>query len=83
MQVANKKIEGGKHDRVLRGKILDSNSEDKFYFWRLDAGFFVLQHICYIIAEICNAKVPQIWQRVHQILNMRGSSINMIRHIIK
>ncbi|KAG8131497.1 hypothetical protein E2320_009422 [Naja naja] len=39
--------------------------------------------ICYIMAEISNAGIPQIRQRVHQILNMRGSSIKIVRHIIK
>ncbi|KAF6087722.1 catenin beta like 1 [Phyllostomus discolor] len=83
MQVADKKIEGEKHDMVRRGEIIDSDIEDEFYLRRLDAGLFVLQHICYIMAEICNANVPQIRQRVHQILNMRGSSIKIVRHIIK
>uniref|UniRef100_A0A8D0U502 Beta-catenin-like protein 1 n=1 Tax=Sus scrofa TaxID=9823 RepID=A0A8D0U502_PIG len=92
MQVADKKIEGEKHVRILacllpdmvrRGEIIDNDIEDEFYLRRLDAGLFVLQHICYIMAEICNANVPQIRQRVHQILNMRGSSIKIVRHIIK
>uniref|UniRef100_A0A8C2SFL4 Beta-catenin-like protein 1 n=1 Tax=Capra hircus TaxID=9925 RepID=A0A8C2SFL4_CAPHI len=83
VQVADKKIEGEKHDMVRRGEIIDNDIEDEFYLRRLDAGLFVLQHICYIMAEICNANVPQIRQRVHQILNMRGSSIKIVRHIIK
>ncbi|MEJ1279006.1 catenin beta like 1 [Cricetulus griseus] len=83
MQVADKKIEGEKHDIVRRGEIIDNDLEDEFYLRRLDAGLFILQHICYIMAEICNANVPQIRQRVHQILNMRGSSIKIVRHIIK
>ncbi|XP_063104438.1 beta-catenin-like protein 1 isoform X3 [Cavia porcellus] len=83
VQVADKKIEGEKHDIVRRGEIIDNDLEDEFYLRRLDAGLFVLQHICYIMAEICNANVPQIRQRVHQILNMRGSSIKIVRHIIK
>ncbi|KAH0515661.1 Beta-catenin-like protein 1 [Microtus ochrogaster] len=83
MQVADKKIEGEKHDIVRRGEIIDNDMEDEFYLRRLDAGLFILQHICYIMAEICNANVPQIRQRVHQILNMRGSSIKIVRHIIK
>ncbi|XP_027722874.1 beta-catenin-like protein 1 [Vombatus ursinus] len=70
-------------DMVRRGEIIDDDIEDEFYLRRLDAGLFVLQHICYIMAEICNASVPQIRQRVHQILNMRGSSIKIVRHIIK
>ncbi|KAM9120896.1 beta-catenin-like protein 1 [Pangshura tecta] len=83
MQVADKKIEGEKHDMVRRGEIIDDDMEDEFYLRRLDAGLFILQLICYIMAEICNANVPQIRQRVHQILNMRGSSIKIVRHIIK
>ncbi|EMP25047.1 Beta-catenin-like protein 1 [Chelonia mydas] len=70
-------------DMVRRGEIIDDDMEDEFYLRRLDAGLFVLQLICYIMAEICNASVPQIRQRVHQILNMRGSSIKIVRHIIK
>uniref|UniRef100_A0A8B9P407 Catenin beta like 1 n=1 Tax=Apteryx owenii TaxID=8824 RepID=A0A8B9P407_APTOW len=83
MQAADKKIEGEKHDMVRRGEIIDDDMEDEFYLRRLDAGLFVLQLICYIMAEICNANVPQIRQRVHQILNMRGSSIKIVRHILK
>ncbi|XP_006101511.1 beta-catenin-like protein 1 [Myotis lucifugus] len=83
MQVADRKIEGERHDRVRRGEILDQVSEDEFYLQRLDAGLFVLQHICYIMAEVCNGGIPQIRQRVQQILNMRGGSIQMVRHIVK
>lgn len=45
---------------VRRGEIIDNDTEDEFYLRRLDAGLFVLQHICYIMAEICNANVPQV-----------------------
>ncbi|NXX41672.1 CTBL1 protein, partial [Tricholaema leucomelas] len=83
MQAADKKIDGEKHDMVRRGEIIDDDMEDEFYLRRLDAGLFVLQLICYIMAEICNANVPQVRQRVHQILNMRGSSIKIVRHILK
>ena len=47
-------------DMVRRGEIIDNDIEDEFYLRRLDAGLFVLQHICYIMAEICNANVPQV-----------------------
>ncbi|XP_054581010.1 beta-catenin-like protein 1 [Eptesicus fuscus] len=83
VQVADEKMEGAKHHRLLRGEMPDSDSEEDLYLRRLDAGLFVLQHICYILAEICNAKDPQIRQRVHQILNMRGSSIDTVRHIVE
>ena len=45
---------------VRRGEIIDNDIEDEFYLRRLDAGLLVLQHICYIMAEICNANVPQV-----------------------
>uniref|UniRef100_A0A452FPG2 Beta-catenin-like protein 1 n=1 Tax=Capra hircus TaxID=9925 RepID=A0A452FPG2_CAPHI len=86
VQVADKKIEGEKHDMVRRGEIIDNDIEDEFYLRRLDAGLFVLQHICYIMAEIWAALGGPIHPRllrVHQILNMRGSSIKIVRHIIK
>lgn len=47
-------------DMVRRGEIIDDDMEDEFYLRRLDAGLFVLQLICYIMAEICNASVPQV-----------------------
>lgn len=47
-------------DIVRRGEIIDNDMEDEFYLRRLDAGLFILQHICYIMAEICNANVPQV-----------------------
>ncbi|KAM4623259.1 beta-catenin-like protein 1 isoform 2-T2 [Discoglossus pictus] len=83
VRVADKKIEGEKHDMVRRGEILDDDLEEEFYLRRLDAGLFLLQLLCYITAEICNAGTPQIRQRVLQILNMRGSSIKIMRHILK
>lgn len=51
-------------DIVRRGEIIDSDMEDEFYLRRLDAGLFILQHICYIMAEICNANVPQVGGRL-------------------
>ncbi|XP_056405724.1 beta-catenin-like protein 1 [Hyla sarda] len=83
VRVADKKIEGEKHDMVRRGEILDDDLEDEFYLRRLDAGLFLLQLLCYITAEICNSTLPQVRQRVMQILTMRGSSIKIIRHILK
>uniref|UniRef100_A0ACB8F702 Beta-catenin-like protein 1 n=2 Tax=Sphaerodactylus townsendi TaxID=933632 RepID=A0ACB8F702_9SAUR len=68
---------------VRRGEIIDDDQEDEFYLRRLDAGLFVLQLICYIMAEICSSNIAQIRQRVLQILNMRGSSVKIVRHIIK
>ncbi|XP_012676277.1 beta-catenin-like protein 1 [Clupea harengus] len=83
VQLADKRIEGEKHDMVRRGEILDDGMEDEFYLRRLDAGLFALQLICYIMVEICSAGTPQIQQRVHQILNLKGGSTKVVRHIMR
>ncbi|KAG2464467.1 CTBL1 protein, partial [Polypterus senegalus] len=83
VQLADKKIEGEKHDMVRRGEIISDVMEDEFYLRRLDAGLFVLQLICYIMVEISNANIPQLQQRVHQILNLRGGSVKIVRHIMR
>ncbi|CAB1329860.1 unnamed protein product [Coregonus sp. 'balchen'] len=83
VQVADKRIEGEKHDMVKRGEILDDVMEDEFYLRRLDAGLFVLQLLCYIMVEISNSGISQLQQRVHQILNLRGGSVKVVRHIMR
>ncbi|TNN74601.1 Beta-catenin-like protein 1 [Liparis tanakae] len=81
VQQADKRIEGEKHEMVRRGEILDDIIEDEFYLRRLDAGLFVLQLICYIMVEISNSGISQ--QRVHQILNLRGGSVKVVRHTMR
>ncbi|KAI1892310.1 hypothetical protein AGOR_G00132020 [Albula goreensis] len=83
VQAADKRIEGEKHDMVRRGEIIDDTMEDEFYLRRLDAGLFVLQLLCYIMVEISSAGIPQLQQRVHQILNLRGGSVKVVRHIMR
>ncbi|KAL2103905.1 hypothetical protein ACEWY4_000773 [Coilia grayii] len=83
VQQADKRIEGEKHDIVRQGEILDDGMEDEFYLRRLDAGLFVLQLICYIMVEICSAGISQVQQRVYQILNLRGGSTKVVRHIMR
>lgn len=83
VQQADKRIEGEKHEMVRRGEILDDSIEDEFYLRRLDAGLFVLQLICYIMVEISNSGISQLQQRVHQILNLRGGSVKVVRHIMR
>ncbi|XP_068588644.1 beta-catenin-like protein 1 [Cebidichthys violaceus] len=83
VQQADKRIEGEKHEMVRRGEILDDGLEDEFYLRRLDAGLFVLQLICYIMVEISNSGISQLQQRVHQILNLRGGSVKVVRHIMR
>uniref|UniRef100_A0A670ZLC7 Beta-catenin-like protein 1 n=2 Tax=Pseudonaja textilis TaxID=8673 RepID=A0A670ZLC7_PSETE len=72
VQVADKKIEGEKHDMVRRGEIIDDDTEEEFYLRRLDAGLFVLQLICYIMAEISNAGIPQGGER-----GLEGPSLSL------
>lgn len=83
VQQADKRIEGEKHEMVRRGEILDDSMDDEFYLRRLDAGLFVLQLICYIMVEISNSGISQLQQRVHQILNLRGGSVKVVRHIMR
>ncbi|XP_017266656.1 beta-catenin-like protein 1 [Kryptolebias marmoratus] len=83
VQQADKRIEGEKHEMVRRGEILDDSMEDEFYLRRLDAGLFVLQLLCYIMVEISNSGISQLHQRVHQILNVRGGSVKIVRHIMR
>ncbi|KAK3518592.1 hypothetical protein QTP70_004086 [Hemibagrus guttatus] len=83
VQFADRRIDGEKHDMVRRGEILDDSMEDEFYLRRLDAGLFVLQLLCYIMVEVSSAGIPQLQQRVHQILNLRGGSVKMVRHIMR
>ncbi|XP_072305657.1 beta-catenin-like protein 1 [Eucyclogobius newberryi] len=83
VQQADKRIEGEKHEMVRRGEILDDGMEDEFYLRRLDAGLFVLQLICYIMVEMSNSGIAQLQQRVQQILNVRGGSVKVIRHIMR
>ncbi|XP_014878478.1 beta-catenin-like protein 1 [Poecilia latipinna] len=83
VQQADKRIEGEKHEMVRRGEILDDSMEDEFYLRRLDAGLFVLQLLCYIMVEISSSGVSQLQQRVHQILNIRGGSVKVVRHIMR
>ncbi|KAF1390835.1 hypothetical protein PFLUV_G00062160 [Perca fluviatilis] len=83
VQQADKRIEGEKHEMVRRGEILDDGIEDDFYLRRLDAGLFVLQLICYIMVEISNSGISQLQQRVHQILNLRGGSVKVVRHTMR
>ncbi|CAF0903464.1 unnamed protein product [Adineta ricciae] len=63
----------------------DEEDEDEAYLRRLDAGLFTLQLIDYIIIEIASAtsNIPSIRQRVLQILNMRNSSIDSIKDIVR
>ncbi|CAF0842197.1 unnamed protein product [Rotaria sordida] len=74
VQAANNRIDNDEDD-----------DEDEIYLRRLDAGLFTLQLIDYIITEIASSttSIPSIRQRVLQILNLRNSSVDTIKTIIR
>ena len=82
VQLVDNRLEKEKAKLLSEGEDNDE-LEDEFYLRRLDAGLFTLQHIDYIIVDICASGSPQIKQRVLQILNMRGGSIKSIRSVIR
>ena len=63
----------------------DGEDEDEIYLRKLEAGLFTLQLIDYIIIEIASStsNIPSIRQRVLQILNLRNSSIDTIKSIVR
>lgn len=62
----------------------DDEDEEEVYLRRLDAGLYTLQLIDYIILEIATAtSIPSIRQRVLQVLNLRKTSIDTIKDIIR
>ena len=60
----------------------DENEEELLYIKRLSGGLFSLQLIDYIIIEI-SSTAEQIKQRIVHILNMRGSSMKIIKNIMR
>lgn len=61
----------------------ENEDEDSIYLKRLEGGLFTLQLVDYIIVEICAAGPTSIKQRVSQVLNLRGSPLKTIRHIMR
>lgn len=63
----------------------DDEDEEEIYLRKLEAGLYTLQLIDYIIIEIASAtsEIPSIRQRVLQILNLRNSSIDTIKGIVR
>ncbi|GJQ67357.1 hypothetical protein Trydic_g8247 [Trypoxylus dichotomus] len=61
----------------------ENEDEDSIYLKRLEGGLFTLQLVDYIIVEICAAGPASIKQRVSHILNLRGSPLKTIRHIMR
>jgi beta-catenin-like protein 1 len=71
------------NDNIERNE--EEDDEEEIYLRRLDAGLFTLQLIDYIIIEIASTttNIPSIRQRVIQILNLRNSSTDSIKTIVR
>lgn len=66
-------------------QLLDGDEEqleEDFYLRKLDAGFFTLQQVDYIIADISSYN-SQIKQRILRILNMKGGTVKSVRAVLK
>lgn len=60
----------------------EEEQTEQNYLKRLSSGLFVLQLIDYIILEVSTTS-DTVKQRVLQILNLRNSSMKIIRHIMR
>ena len=56
--------------------------EDANYLKRLSGGLFTLQLVDYVILEV-SSTADAVKQRVVKILNLRGSSMKIIRHVMR
>lgn len=62
----------------------EEDDEEVNYMKRLSGGLFTLQLVDYIILEIAiSPDGPKIKQRIQQILNLRGSSLKIIKDIMR
>lgn len=63
----------------------DEEDEEESYLRRLDAGLFTLQLVDYILVEIASptTNIPSIRQRIMQILNLRNTSTETIKSIVR
>lgn len=60
----------------------DEDEKDANYLKRLSGGLFTLQLIDYVVLEV-SATAEPVKQRVLKVLNLRGASMKVIRHIMR
>lgn len=60
----------------------DEEEKDANYLKRLSAGLFTLQLVDYVVLEV-SATAEPVKQRVLKVLNLRGASMKVIRHIMR
>lgn len=62
----------------------EEDDEEANYLKRLSSGLFTLQLIDYIVLEAAiSPDGPKIKQRLQQILNLRGSSMKIIKDVMR
>jgi len=86
VEAVDREIEEAK--KFKRPDMIDDDDEDQEetnYLKRLSSGLFTLQLIDYIVLEIAISAVDgnKIKQRIQQILNLRGSSMKIIKDVIR
>lgn len=60
----------------------DEEEADAIYVKRLSGGLFTLQLVDYVVLE-ASASAEPVKQRVLKVLNLRGASMKVIRHIMR
>ena len=70
--------------RMKGGVDFEEDEHEANYLKRLSGGLFTLQLIDYIILEISvSADGAKIKERIYKILNLRGSSLKIIKEIMR
>lgn len=85
VETIDKEIEDQKNfKRPDAEDVEEENEEEANYLKRLSGGLFTLQLIDYIILEAAiSPDGPKIKQRIQQILNLRGSSLKIIKDVMR
>lgn len=60
----------------------DESEKDATYLKRLSGGLFTLQLVDYVVLEVSSSAEP-VKQRVLKVLNLRGASMKVIKHIMR
>lgn len=78
VEIIDQEIDYAEKDNDLT----EEEQSEHNYLKRLSNGLFILQLIDYIILEVSTTS-DTVKQRIQQILNLRGSSMKTIRHIMR
>lgn len=70
-------------EEKLQLEDVDEEKENEFYMKRLDVGLFTLQRLNYIILSIGTAGISTVFDRVRQLLNLKGETLEPVREIMQ